>query len=353
MTPNRTGITTTIEEGLDFILDHFQGPIWPRNVSTKTTEGRQVPVSSKTEALARFARSRNMDCRISAYPPNAENPSPTERFMGIRTRTPEHLVVMIDLDRWNFKTERGFEIAFTRILANIKHKLDAVPTILWSGRGYHVIVPMDSNGIVLENIKEFVYTPNISLKFLRFAEQYLSLKKSDPQHNSTVSFNNCMLRIPGSVNSKNGETVSIIQKWDQSRPEINYLLAPFTRYIINEKYNEILKAQKRKSSTFTNNNKNRNRIIWIEQLLQTPLSDYRKYCIWRILIPYLLNIRKLSELDATSIMAEWLNQCDQVRRLDFNYNQKIREAIEGAAKGFLPISREKLKEENTGLYYLL
>jgi hypothetical protein len=35
-------------------------------------------------------------------------------------------------------------------------------------------------------------------------------------------------------------------------------------------------------------------IRWIENLLQTPLDDYRKYVIWRILVPYLINIRKYS-----------------------------------------------------------
>jgi hypothetical protein len=41
--------------------------------------------------------------------------------------------------------------------------------------------------------------------------------------------------------------------------------------------------------------------------------------------------------------------CDQLRRLDFNHNQKIREGIESAAKGYLPISREMLKKENPAL----
>ena len=41
---------------------------------------------------------------------------------------------------------------------------------------------------------------------------------------------------------------------------------------------------------------------------------------------------------------------DPMRRLDFNYNQKIGEGIEGAAKGYLPINREKLKEENPELF---
>jgi hypothetical protein len=346
----------TIEQGLDFILGHFQDPIWPRTMSTRSMEDRQVLVSSKTEALARFSQSKYMDCRISAYPPDViENPSATERFLGIQTRTPESLIVMIDLDKCNFKNERGFKVSFTRTLKNIRERLDVVPTVLWSGRGYHIILPMNSNGIILENIEEFEGVSNISLKFLRFAEQYLSSKKSDPQHNSTVSFNNCMLRIPESINSKNGKTVSIIQKWDQSRPEINYLLAPFTRYIINEKYVELKRAQKRrKRSTFTNDNNNINdRINWIEYLLQARLDDFRKYCIWRILTPYLLNIKKLSEHDVTDTIKDWLDQCARLRKLDFNPNQRIKDGIEGASEGYLPISWEKLKDENPNLYRLI
>jgi hypothetical protein len=33
-----------LEQGLDFILNHFQEPVWPRTISTKTREGRQVRV---------------------------------------------------------------------------------------------------------------------------------------------------------------------------------------------------------------------------------------------------------------------------------------------------------------------
>ena len=55
-----------------------------------------------------------------------------------------------------------------------------------------------------------------------------------------------MLRIPGSINSKNGQTVKILQKWGGIRPEINYLLAGFSRHIINEKYIELKNAEKRK-----------------------------------------------------------------------------------------------------------
>ena len=223
-----TTTQTAIERGLDHILSHFQEPLWPRTISTKVTEGRQILVNSREEALSRFKRANFLDCRISAYPPNAdENPSAIARFQGIKTATPSNIIVMIDLDRCNFKTDIAFELALSRTLNNIKEKLgsEIMPTVMWSGRGYHIILPLNSNGVILESINEFEGVNNISIKFLRYTESYLSLKKSDPQHNNTVSFNNCMLRIPGSINSKNGQTVKIIQKWNHLKPEINYLLS--------------------------------------------------------------------------------------------------------------------------------
>jgi hypothetical protein len=161
-----------------------------------------------------------------------------------------------------------------------------------------------------------------------------------------------MLRIPGSINSKNGQAVKIIQKWDGLRPEINYLLAGFTRFIINETYIELKKGQKSKQRSPVTADQN-SRVGWIERLLQTPLSDHRKYSIWRILSPYLLNIRKLPEEEVTDIIRDWLNGCNLLRRLDFNYKQKIKDGIEGSMKGYLPISLSKLKEENSGLYLML
>jgi hypothetical protein len=31
--------------------------------------------------------------------------------------------------------------------------------------------------------------------------------------------------------------------------------------------------------------------VWIETLLQIPLPKFRKYCVWRILAPYLINVK--------------------------------------------------------------
>jgi hypothetical protein len=66
---------------------------------------------------------------------------------------------------------------------------------------------------------------------MQFAESCLSENKADRAHIMTVSFKNCMLRIPGSINSKNGQTVRILQKWDGYRPPINPLLEEFYVHI--------------------------------------------------------------------------------------------------------------------------
>jgi Primase X len=53
-------------------------------------------------------------------------------------------------------------------------------------------------------------------------------------------------------------------------------------------------------------------IQWIEQLLQKGIADWRKFTIWRILAPYLINIRKLSYEDAFDIIRKWLEKCNKL-----------------------------------------
>ena len=207
-------------DGLDFILGHFRQPIWPRTISTRTTEGRAACSWQPRGGFSRFAQSNWLDCRISAYPIKATvNPSALERFQGLAYITPRNLVVMIDLDKGTFKSERALELALTKTLHNIKSVLglEVEPTVIWSGNGYHTYLVLNSEGIILENVKEFSNIQQISVKFLRFAEFFLSSGKSDKSHNKTVSFNNCMLRIPGSFNSKNNVQVKIINSKTISR----------------------------------------------------------------------------------------------------------------------------------------
>ena len=89
------------------------------------------------------------------------------------------------------------------------------PTVLWSGNGYHVILHIDMP--ILEQIDKYGRFTNPSEKFLRYAEHALSNCKADSCH--VPSFKSCLLRIPGSLNSKcvkagKDAQVRIIQRWN-------------------------------------------------------------------------------------------------------------------------------------------
>src|SRR5215218_3170807 len=119
-----------VETSLDFILTHLEKPtIFPRTIMTKKL-GYQKIVYSKERALEHFIESDFIDCRINAFPLLKES----------ATWIPEML--FIDLDRNNFKTKRGFELALYNTLKNIKEELDGYPTVLFTGGGYHIYQPV-------------------------------------------------------------------------------------------------------------------------------------------------------------------------------------------------------------------
>ena len=244
-----------------------------------------------------------------------------------------------------------------------EHKQLHSPTVIWSGNGYHIYIPIDAP--VLENIKEFSDIEQVCTKFIRFAEWYLSNGKSDPAHNNTVSLNNCMLRVPGSINSKNNVQVKIVKRFDQkaqSIPNINLLIGSFCAYLADQqikeaRYNKVIDQQST-SSFYNNSNSNNNHqesiIYWIENLIQTPLSDYRRNCIWRILAPYLINVKELPYDQSFNIIASWLDKCSKLRRLHFNPKSKIKQDLNNAIKTrYYPIGLVKLNSTDNELYSFL
>ena len=87
-------------------------------------------------------------------------------------------------------------------------------------------------------------------------------------------------------------------------------------------------------------------------MLQTPIDDYRKNCLWRILCPYLLNIRKLSKEEATVILKAGSAKCDKIRRLDFNPQREVSSRLRSVGP-FPPSSKETTKKEQPDFYNLL
>lgn len=55
---------------------------------------------------------------------------------------------------------------------------------------------------------------------------------SDPNH--LPSIKSCLVRVPGTINSKNGEAVRIVQKWDGNRPTIKYINATLVLFDTKE-----------------------------------------------------------------------------------------------------------------------
>ncbi len=82
----------TLEQGFDFILNHFEEPIWPRTIFTP--KEKQVLVYNKEEALSRFKQANLLDCRINAYRAYTE-------FGGINRQAPNFIFIDLDPSRFN------------------------------------------------------------------------------------------------------------------------------------------------------------------------------------------------------------------------------------------------------------
>ncbi|MDN5847793.1 MAG: DNA primase noncatalytic subunit PriX [Candidatus Nitrosocosmicus sp.] len=343
---------TDITDNIEFILSHFDGQefLFPRSIMTYETEG-QVFVDDQDQMREYFKRGDFKDCRINGYPFHHDK----ER----KNLYPSF--VFIDLDLALCSTckypIRKLDYILKQTLKKIQQEINGNPTVLWTGGGYHIyqpikIVTKDGEKQPLEDFnefKEFISSVrnDLTTEFIRFAAKYFTNGKGDPLHNPSIY--SCLIRIPESINSKYNERVKIIQKWDGVEAMGNSIVLPFLDPLIQLKieFEELRKTDLRPG--FKDNKKI---IPWIEKLLQTPISDHRYYCLWHILIPYLINIKRLQENEVISILTEWLDKCNKLNQVRWKYPRKIEEQL-GYDKGYPPISLENLKKENFELYKLL
>ncbi|MGA9843932.1 MAG: hypothetical protein WBQ25_16640 [Nitrososphaeraceae archaeon] len=226
-----------ITKGLEFVLRHFnQANLFPRNISTKATEGKQLAVFNKQEALARFKQANGLDCRIAAY-------HNTNWRKGLsKLIAPDFL--FMDLDLGTLGTVERLELALTNTLSKIKQKMDGVPSVIWSGNGYHIYQPVEA--FILEEQQIFNGLDQPSRRLVQYAERYLTSGKMDACHNLTMSLKNCMLRVPGSLNSKSNppKPVKVIQTWDGNRPDIKPLLQGCYIYLQALRLKKLQKEQR-------------------------------------------------------------------------------------------------------------
>lgn len=325
------------KENIQFILNHFQEPLFPRNISTKSTGGRQILVHNINQIYEEFEKSNFIDCRISAFP-LIENPVPN--------------LIFIDLDdiNKNISLDRILDIT----LLNIKNRLLGVPTVLQTGNGYHIYQPLD-NSQRFEYIDDFKEFDNPDNRFLRFEKDYLSSGYADKAN--YPSLKSCLLRVPGTLNSKcldkglsnRDSMVKILQRWDGNRPPVGYQIGTFYSYLISER-----EKDKTRKAEYDNPFRcsELKEIPWIERLLETPIGDRRKTCLWHILVPYLVNVKRVQESEVYQILGKWLDDCNKERKIDFNTKYTIKSNLKNV-KDFLPISKDNLKKEYPDLYDLI
>ena len=334
-----------LELGLDFIIAHFEDSHFPRTISTKRTEGRQVLVYSKEDALLRFRQANYQDCRINAYPDYSGRMEKKVNF------------IFIDIDQEQFETEEELVSAVSNCLKVINKRFNPIgtndpllhPTILWTGGGYHLYLPID--GIDLEEAyPELNKFGETSAKFLKFASTYFSKGNSDP--NNHPSLKSCLLRIPSTINTKSGNEVKIIQRWNGIRPNIECLLGSLRLELTCERIREQNKLKQLAKSKYRYGNSNT--IFWIETLLKIPIKNFRKNTVDLILTPYLIHIRKLEPNEVYKIIYNWLSECNKDRTLNFNADSKINYAINRAIQEKKPpMGLEKLKNRDKIIYDLV
>jgi hypothetical protein len=381
---------------IDFILSHFEEPLFPRKMMTAKSNG-QFSVSSREEIFEKCKQASFIDCRINAYPEFTD-------YRGIVRYDPNF--VFIDLDLSNFSKYKDPRKALDRSLKNTLKKISSTvnrkylsskssdtfniddnikdnqqpfkcecPTVLWTGNGYHIYLPIQ--GLVLDQIDPLskyrypnlfsmydgrYYGYSVSEIFLKFAENFFTDGKADQQHRP--KFKTCLIRIPDTYNSKclskglslEESKIKLVQKWNGYRLRIELLTKSFWRWLTQEEINERLAIDKRNRNghsqvkRFDQSISNNFQIIWIEQLLQKGIPDGRKETLRLILGPYLAK-RKRYE-DAVDILQQWLDKCNAVKPLEhgFNPKQRIKTSLKNT-KGFSKL--ENLKVKHRWLYDII
>jgi hypothetical protein len=124
-------------------------------------------------------------------------------------------------------------------------------------------------------------------------------------------------------------------------------------YLVDQKIKED-KLSKRIEKKFGIKNSQINSIAWIEMLLQTRISDYRKNAVGLILAPYLINIRKSTYEVAAVLIKDWLRKCNDLRPIGYINDYKVKYSLTTSIRKMqLPMRFITLKTKNRHLYDLL
>jgi hypothetical protein len=372
-----------VETNVSFILSHFdESSLFPRKMMTKH-KNYQFTVYDKAELIQKCLESDLCDCRVNgypildkqelvSYPPNfifidmdlsnfMKYKSPQKMIETTLKNTLKNITTSFFIEPSQHTQHSPLEKGYDTQGPNLGFGTVVKPTVLWSGNGYHIYLPIQ--GLILDNFEPFSKEkyPNlfsgyngkyigysVSELFLLFAVNYLASGKADPQHRPR--YKTCLIRIPNTLNSKcltkglskEESKVKIIQEWNGYRPPIQLLTKEFRRWLVQEEINQKIQNKKiRNTRSIKFSNTSNFQIQWIERLLQTGIPDGRKETLRLILAPYL--IKRKSYEESIHILERWLDECNKVNPLGsgFDSKQRISNSLKNT-KGYLKFDNLKL-----------
>ncbi|MFH7903927.1 MAG: DNA primase noncatalytic subunit PriX [Candidatus Aenigmatarchaeota archaeon] len=142
-----------------------------------------------------------------------------------------------------------------------------------------------------------------------------------------------MIRFEGARNEKTGYYKSLLLELPKEQPKIKQedIILPkkielwnvpdklwFYVYMNFVRKNIFLERKTELTSNISINNSNNERtntIYWIELILQNSFTDGRKRLIDLVILPYLLNVKKLSQEEALKICFDWALKCHALNPL--------------------------------------
>src|SRR5215204_1000837 len=315
---------------IEFMFWHFQDQAYdfPRRIATlrssaggRVKSGGQFPVSSIEDILRNYAKAENKECRLGGYPYD-----PTDTLQQAPT------LLFIDVDTLD-------EAVLKKVLRRMRQYLIiSHPTVLNSGRGFHIIQPLDTKDFFRSNPTPkwfadgekkgwYGFRNGVVNEFLKWAEEFLSGKTADVSHTPTIK--SFLLRPPGGINAKCGKEVVVVQSWNSKKPPINLLLGEFYSAKLKQYNEQMKKAQNIRTVSLDQLRAAGNYYdTYIPIILETPLPDWREHVVSLILVPYLATVKNLPDEQVYKIAEDWLQRCnDEQSPLRFepdNIWQKIR-----------------------------
>ena len=98
---------------------------------------------------------------------------------------------------------------------------------------------------------------------------------------------------------------------------------------IKNKRERIKISEYRESIATSNINNISSNYSWIEKLLQTTIPSCRKYCLFRILVPYLVNVKRLTYEESFKVLEEWFYKCNNLSPMSFDSKIEIKSKLKG------------------------